>query len=381
MNQSKCATRWVLLPFIISVVLPDVGVAGADSLHVVILSQRVGETIDRTEQARYHLFDGIDALDSARVFQIDSGRFRVVFTLADPSGVQRESTAVISLAQAFRLSEIIDNIEEIQQMRYVSRQSALTIWVDGRAIVRAAAQFVAAHDPAERTGSSKYWRPGYDRNLPLGEAPGPQPRSMQYVFFIGAGMNFHTGSITTVESMYAEIESRYGRSGFPVHGTPSTFDVIPRMLYVLMIRPFESVRFTAEVSPPPSDGDLTIGYVSGFVDYRVPVLRSERICWESGIGLTFFSFGAVRKYGGVRVSPIDTLKGYYVLDQILADGFPVGISVQTGIALLASPQAEFIVYARNTWCSKVNVGLSGGSVATLRFSDFHLGIRFVVGLY
>jgi hypothetical protein len=170
MNYSLCLLKWVLLPLVDFTALADYALAGGDSLHVVILSQRVGETIDRTEKARYHLFGSVSAFASARVFQIDSGRCRLMFILTDRAAVQRESTAVVSLTEAFRLSEIIDNIEDIEEGRYVAGSSATTMWVDGHEIVR-----------ARRSASSDGWSGGTERSLPLGEPPGPQPGSKQLV--------------------------------------------------------------------------------------------------------------------------------------------------------------------------------------------------------
>jgi hypothetical protein len=378
MSHSLRVLKWVLPPLLVFTLLADHALAGGDSLHVVILSPRVGETIDRTEKARYHLFGSVSAFESARVFQIDSGRCRLMFTLMDRAGVQRESTAVLRMTEVFSMSEVIDNIEEIEKGRYAVGSSAATIWVDGHEIVRARS---SGSPVGRRSASSDGWSGGTARSLPLGEPSGPQPRSMQYIFSIGAGVNFHTGNIDCIESMYSEIESRYTRAGYPVQGDPAKFSISPRLVIVLLLRPFESLSFMAEVSPPPSEGDLRIGYFSGFVDYRVPLVRSARVCWQVGLGFSLFSIDANRKYGDVRISPVDTVKGYYMLDRIEAAAHPAGISAQTGIVLVASRQSEFLFYVRNTWCSQLNVGLADGSVATLRFTDFLLGIRFTVGLY
>lgn len=381
MNSFLCGLRGILLSLIVFAVQAGHAAAGGDSLHFVTLSPRVGETIDRTEKVRYHLFAGVNAFESACLFQIDSGHYRLVFTLSDAGGAKRESTAVMSLAQVFRLSEIIDHIEEIEEARYASGQSAARIWVDGREIVRAPVPVVVGQDAAGKLVVSDGWRGGYEWDLPLGEPSGPRPPTMQYGFFMGAGVNFHTGSIGCIETMYTGIESRYSRAGFPVQGNPSAFSVNPRLVYLLMLRPFERVSFTAEVSPPPSEGDLQIGSLSLLVDYRLPLVRSAALCWQGGLGFSLFSVNITRKYGSARISAIDTVKGYYVLDQIRATAHPGGISLQTGIVLAASPQSEFLFYVRNTWCSELNVSLLDGSVAALRFTDFHAGIRFAVGLY
>ncbi len=365
-RNSLPTSRLVFLLFLLLLYAPG-AFGGGDSLHTVILSPLVGRTIDHGDREYYGVFRSVDWFKSARLFATDNQRFLVVFTLKDPSGASRESTTVISQEEVFRLSETIDHVDEIRNGRYILGSSKATISIDGRSITR-----VPIVGPYA----------GLPEKIPLGEPMDPKPGAMQWVFFISAGAVFYPIGFKEIDDMYAAIEARYAARGYPISGTPKSFSSPPRVAYAITIRPFHALSLIAEASPPSSSKELSIGYVSGFMDYALPLDRFSRLRWHFGLGYSWFKIAMKRTYPNIKISPAEPSTGYfYYLSSIDAQVHSGGISGETAITYAPADPWEFLLYGRYTFIADQGATLGSGSTAALHLHILQCGIRLQIGLY
>jgi hypothetical protein len=372
---------WAIFLTVPSISLSLTGSTGKDTLHSVILSPRVGDTIDVSERDHFRLFGNVPSFFCARVFRSDSAGYLLRLTLMDPNGALRDSTAPILAATVFRWSELINHFEDILEHKFRIGSKDATIYVDGSPVVLTLGDLVAPGTGAQSSALYARYSKGLSEDLPLGEPPGPQPREMQYVFFVGTGGWYGLGRYASVNDMFAGFEARYARVGFPVHGDPATFSLPPMMLYVLVLRPFEPVLFTAEVSSDFSEGDNTISSFTGLVEYRIPLVQSAKLCWQGGAGYSHLSLNVTRHYGDQQISPMDTTGSYYQLNFIGTTAHLNGIALQTALVYAPIPSAEFVLFVRGTFCSESTCHLNDGFVGRLRFTNFQVGLRLDLGLY
>ncbi|MBI2430110.1 MAG: hypothetical protein HYV29_15185 [Ignavibacteriales bacterium] len=102
-----------------------------DTLKLVIVSQKVGTLIDRTERDQYHMMSSVNNFVSASFYITDSGKFYSRIESSDDSGTTIMTLQEYPEAVLFRLAEKINNYEDIMDRSYLIGQEPVTVYVVG----------------------------------------------------------------------------------------------------------------------------------------------------------------------------------------------------------------------------------------------------------
>ena len=240
-----------------------------DSGRIVILSDRVGPSIDPAERTKFYLFPSILNYRNAVVLQLPDSSFRVRFTVGRENEPPRDTLAVYSYAILCRMAERIDHREEIETGRYQPGVNPPPLW-------SATAAAVQLRTPKP---------PGFPKNvgtLPLAPAEGyPYPRYFPAIH-IGLGMRTFNPDFS---GLAAALQK-----------TPS-LGVSPLMTGLVEIAIIEAISIQAE-------GGVSIGGEESFQGsigavYYLPLNSTRSVRLFAGAAFFGWNFSAL--LSGIRV--------------------------------------------------------------------------------
>lgn len=103
----------------------------ADSMKPLILSERVGEKIDRAERDHYRILQSIQNFVSATFYQVHETLYVALVEIQQADGMIQTLKMEYPLSVLFRIAEKINNFEEISAGRYFSGEDVTVITVVG----------------------------------------------------------------------------------------------------------------------------------------------------------------------------------------------------------------------------------------------------------
>ncbi len=188
--------------------------------ETVILSERVGELVDSSESEKFHVFQNIKGLQSARVIMISDSLLSVVFQIRQPSSAPRVEYQKYSLAVLKVIAEKINHIEGLIDGTYV-------MGTEPARLRTAAGSSVGERPPPARAGvaglpaeSQAFGRSGASlpaQPLPFSQISASLPMRARYPQF------GFTGGIASYEpdagglwQRLAAIEEHYRSYGYPI---------------------------------------------------------------------------------------------------------------------------------------------------------------------
>jgi hypothetical protein len=110
--------KYVLYAIVFILILVQININAQQSNKVVILSKRVGLSVEKSERDYFHIFGGLKDFKCAVVYLSPSGKYFVKFTSQKQGSVEKDTTIFYSEISILNLAEKIDHFEEIADGTY-----------------------------------------------------------------------------------------------------------------------------------------------------------------------------------------------------------------------------------------------------------------------
>ncbi|MDE3058562.1 MAG: hypothetical protein KGJ59_11470 [Bacteroidota bacterium] len=123
--------RLLVLASLTFTLLPPATASAQTLADTVVLSSRIGEVINQTERAHYHLFPVDTNFVSAIFFRSSDGNFFARVTLLGPDGKQVVKNRTYTAALLLQLAEKINHYEDLVADNYTMGKDPATIQIIG----------------------------------------------------------------------------------------------------------------------------------------------------------------------------------------------------------------------------------------------------------
>lgn len=298
--------------------------AAQDSIRTVILSDRVGGYIDPAERERFGLFPTVRGFRGARVLLIRDSALVVAFDILGEDGSVARVVKPYSAQILLLMAEKIEHFEMLQTGRYAmgSEPISLSRITGGVAQLKRALTATAKAAPELRPRPDP-GDPGIDERgseVPIGQAGDAELPQTFPQFGITAGIAEDGLDDEGVADLLDQVEDSYRRAGYPLSRYIFSRDRSP--IYY----------FGATLMFSPALG-VSIGYTrssTGIIDLRgacitarfspsIPGVDFIRPFVEAGVQRSRYIVDFLPRYG-VRISPVDSVGRYKVLDAVKVSG-------------------------------------------------------------
>ena len=181
--------------------LPAGRLFGQNEDKVVILSPRVGETIDASERSRFKLFQTVENFYEAILYRRPAGSYYARITLRARDGAERDTTIQYSERYLLLMTEQIDHFEELTKGQYKIGDKPAT--------------FRIIDDRGEEdivSGEQKYRKDGPDL-LPFAGKTDRLDRQSYPQLAIGISLSTYSPDFSGLSQALTAIEEKYREQG------------------------------------------------------------------------------------------------------------------------------------------------------------------------
>jgi hypothetical protein len=309
-----------------------------DNVKAIILSPRIGVTLDAETCRHYRFFVNFSTLHDAVFLKIGSSVYAARIRYLDSSLALRDSLIQFSLTIIRTYGERINHFDEISAGKYhIGTDPAEITEVPYDIPLRLGATDVLDYSPPKRDSAAEAQasrayrrsRPAYDV-LPFANDPDRTEELIYPIVGLGAGIMNYSPEYSGVQSAFTAIENDYRAKGntIPKQG-PDFDDRVIRFVSFM-------VRFSPAISLEVNAGnslEKTITMVNGTLVYSYPVERQQRLMVSAGAGVVHLVIDAHRRYD----VPLPSMGQYYALDEIAVTGAVSGILLRGAVTARLVP--------------------------------------------
>ncbi|GEM_PF-2918648 len=386
LNRSRIATWTVCL--ILAVQL----LHGQSRDRIVVLSSRVGESIDSLVREDYHLFPTIEHFSFAEFYQTSDQSYyvRIFFFRSN----ELTDTIVSCSAQlVLMIAEKLNHYEDLMSGAYTMGTDPArlqyiedTLKVNAKAlqedrmlradrVVIKDSGTILEHRQLEGRRSAAVSTSGdffpWSSNVP-DEAVEHYPR-------LGFGFAYAAGSpnIAGLNQAFTLVEDRYRRQGYNIR--PHRQFAAGEIRWFSLKYMF-SAAVAAALEAGSSTEDLDVRSATIAIIIHFDLFRSRFVKPYLAVGAGIYHLASFQSYGyGNRISPIDTSGRYqYLADIRSSDGGGGVFPLTVGVELIASGGPSLSLYATDFAMSARSISLSTGDHVELNPSYFAIGARAMI---
>ncbi len=366
--------RKISLPMLIfmSFLLAGDRLVAQDSAKVVILSPRVGPTIDVTERKYFRLFQQIKDFDNATIYQTQGGDYFAHIVLKTPNGATSDTTIQYSLPFLLGRAEYIDHFEEIKSGKYQWQYYTKLQVVGGQDISWAE---IMAKMPGARQEFVKV-----SDLLPFAnnEAYIKQESFPQFGF--GVDLSTYSSDFGELTPAFTAIENKYRQQGYTIDHYHHDFDLSPLLWYNLQIRFSIHLDLLLEAGTNLRNNDnSSFKAVSAVMLYCFKPVKKTLIRPYIGADLGSYHFKMEQKYGN-PISRVYPDGSYSYLDVISATGGSTGVSTMAGIEFTIHRGLGLSFYGNYLLIPSVTTSSAAGDKITVKMSSLVAGVRIYLYL-
>ena len=345
-----------------------------DSMKVVIISPRVGPTLDAAERKYFHVFSHITGFTGAQFLLGADGTYYVrVSRIASPGGIETDTIMQYSEVGVLTMAEKINHLEELETGDYEMGSEPPHLEITDQAV----GLHVAAQKPkADLSRQSK--------TLPRPDVPGPGPKPRSDMLPIGKdesaadivlypsygiGVGIATYS-PNLDETYRAVETYYAGIGYPLSPTSRDVSTSPILCLELYARFWDAIGLTFEAGL--ASYDTKIREVSALLLYYPEFLRtaSGHLQPFVGIGIARYHFKSSRDYG-------QYISQYTTLDEVSIEGGKHGMNTRIGVEYAPGAVTHIQVFASYLAIPEVNAITREGIAPSVKLGGFQAGLQVI----
>ncbi len=383
--------------FILWMVLVSNSAFTQDSIRTVILSPKVGPTIERDERDHYILFQKIDGFLSATFFQIPPQSFFARVKYSPTNSFVRDSVIEYSESFIFMLAEKINHFEELANGKYrmgsdpakieiaIAKDSSLQLLQVERIISDDKPKSnMQSHDGTSASHSNIASEQEffiYDDVLPF--AKDIQQHADETIWSLGFGISYATYSpdYSGINNAFGTIEDKYPNSRSGIRSYNYAWNFSPTLWYQMKIWWKHSLALALNVGSSIegggvfNDGYFYFNAVTAEVHYAFKLTGAEYLKPFVGLSIGKYSFEIKRRYDWSfhAGDPTTTF-----LKENRSAGTKFGFNITTGCEILLDPFPSITLFA-NYISVPINEATNAeGIKATMDLSSFSFGARVMI---
>jgi hypothetical protein len=353
------------------------GLHAQDSMKVVIISPRVGLTIDAAEKEYFHVFSRINGFGSAQFFQGADGLYYARVSMIDPQvGIETDTIMQYPENSLLLMAEKINHLEELEAGDYRMGTDPARLEITE--------QSVNLHFVPQKSKADSSVRSGTPPQ-PAVSGPRPKVRSdmlpitkdepgVDVVLYpsygIGLGISSYSPNLAELENAYATVEKYYAETGHPVSPRDRGLTVSP-MFWLALYARFSSVTaLTIEGGLAPYNTQIRAFSVLLLYYPEFLSTGQGRLRPFGGIGLASHYFRSTRDYGAYISSST-------TLDEVSIEGGKTGGNMRFGLEYLPGAVTHIQAFASYLAIPEVNGITSKGGSVSVRLGGFQAGLRII----
>lgn len=393
-NKMKNRITFVHL-FILSTVLISNSALTQDSIRTVILSPKVGPTIERDERDHYILFQKIDGFLSATFFQIPPRSFFARVKYSSANSFVRDSVIAYAESFIFMLAEKINHFEELANGKYrigtdpakieivIAKDSSLQLLLAERTIPddkpksNMQSLDVTSDSHSNIASEQKYFI--YDDVLPF--AKDIQQQADETIWSMGFGFSYasYSPDYTGINIAFNAIEDKYPNSRSGIRSYNYAWNFSPTLSYQMKIWWKHSLALTLNVGSSIEGGEVFnddyfyFNTVTAEVHYSFKITGAESIKPFVGFGMGKYSFEVKRIYSYWSLTAGDPPTTF--LKENRSAGTKSGFNITTGCEILLDPYPSITLFANYISVPIIDATNAEGIKATMDLSSFSFGAR------
>jgi|GEM_PF-5080594 len=276
-----------------------------DSVKTVVLSNKTGEVIDKSENEKYGIFPRIDNLDSIRILWSPAKQYFIRISMQEKSlskEYQINEQNLINLTERIELKDAIDD--------GIFKPGYTEISVDTTA------------DKMHVKFKNDYFSP-----MPWAKKQKPDNR-FHPIFGAGIGMKYFNMDLSGIKGFYDYVEQTVRNAGYTI--SKNSLDDGPDLFYALnfYLYFFESFGVYFEAGKG-IDSDWDTYYTSGSVKYYINFGKTDWLKLYFGGGYTKVGYKTTLGYGAI-ISEITPNGSYWLLKEISSEGSSNGFTLNIG---------------------------------------------------
>lgn len=343
--------------FIFSTV--NIHVLAQHKLPVVVLSDRVGESIDKEEREQFQLFPSIENFEHATFFLLPDSSSESHVTRSGKSETSTDTIVHYSFSATMNLAEKITFYERIIDGTHKMGDPNISIrTTSGLTISR----------------SDRSWQ-GI-----------PTTRAVHYVFpyqqirnpwsypllRLSGGFSSYTPDLSELDAAFTAIEEKYRMQGYPVRKHLPGIETIAIFWLSFSLRTSESIGIHLDAGTSLVR-EMEFHSTSLSVHFFYPIPGAKEIQPYIGAGIDRVWFSANKEYNDRIGSDLGQTIPY--LTSIYIKGASNGTSVHFGIDFAAHPAGIFNVFGNYLIVPSLSTVTSEGTTAVAQLSGFLFGIK------
>jgi hypothetical protein len=276
-----------------------------DTVKTVVLSDKTGEVIDKSENERYNVFPNIANLDSIRILWSPAKQYFVRISMQEKSlskEFQINERNLINLTERIELKKVIDD--------GIYKPGFSEISIDSTA------------DIMRVKFKNDYFSP-----MPWAKKQKPDNR-FHPIFGAGIGMKYFNMDLSGIKGFYDYVEQTVRNAGYTI--SKNGLDDGPDLFYALnfYLYFFESFGVYFEAGKG-FDSDWDTYSTSGSVKYYVNFGKTDWLKLYFGGGYTKVGYKTTQGYGAI-ISEITPNGSYWLLKEISSEGSSNGFTLNIG---------------------------------------------------
>lgn len=342
-----------------------INVASSQSIDkVVILSQRVGDTIDVAERNYYNIFQTVKNFKYAIIYVTPDNNFYARFTLSTKDGTEKDTVILYNQRLLLNIAEKIEYYEALKAGRYKMGDLKVTLQSEGI--------ILPFHEKV------KDYKSKYPSDL-LPCADEPKPKEMKFFpnFKFGFGFCINSLNLRTLGDAFRKIEDYYRAQGYYISDISKDIQSNSAFYFSIDLQIFPNYVFLIDgmKSVVPEKLDYQSSSVSLLYDFDIFPESSFNTYFGLGLG-TYYFF--VKRNYGARISPISPSGSYEVLDYIGSSGARIGFSI---ISLLNYdlPLPDYIsVVIKYSYVPSMETTILDTYITSVNLSSFNIGVRLTI---
>ncbi|MBI5022337.1 MAG: hypothetical protein HZB59_12955 [Ignavibacteriales bacterium] len=356
-----------------------------NDILTVILSAKVGSSINLNERNKYSLFPQYENFDSATVHKVDNGSYFIRFFLHDEHGTSIDSNVWYSEKLITTISEKIDHYDQLKDGSYkIGDSDAKMIYIktDNRISVP------AVESPFEKQVQNQNQNDQIDKawsdELPFPKYVGEKETTRWHLAF-GVNVSSISYDFSGVNRAFSAIEDKYRSQGYTITPHNQSFKISPWIGATLQIRVYNDLHFIVETGNPMSSGDWAYGsekfyMVTGSLLYHYYPSDKKwmRTYLSFGVGKYYYEIN--RRYGiNNRISETSQDGSFYYLENLSSSGGSTGYPLSCGIEFIGESGLSCSIFTNYTYAPPIEIQLVNGGKSTVCLGGVRVGGR--VSLY
>jgi hypothetical protein len=360
-------------------------ISAQDDITGVILSPKVGHTINLYERNNYNLFQQYDNFDSAAVFVLNNKMYFVQFFLRDINGVDTNLSVWYSERLIKILSEKIDHFDELKygDYRIGDSEAKLSFMIPDLTTHLPASQTSYIVEPIS-VNQKQSLQSSWSNELPFSKNNYTEENPERWMA-LGISLTAISHDFSGVNQAFTAIENKYRAQGYTIAFHETKIDFSSWIGAYLQLRLYNNFHAVIETGNQLSTENKYYGnekyyMASASILYEYHPSEIKWIRTYISLGAGKYHFEINRNYGSSnRISETSpTNQSYYYLDKLSSSGGSVGFPLAFGIDIVPDQLFGFGVYGKYLFAPKINIESGDGLKYSVNLSGFHLGGRFSI---